>query len=97
MQSILNLSQAALEIAEKGHGYYHTDGKSREHLLPGMYVLGEGIYDPPERRAKIRVAMIETSMDHMIEPTSYRSKNEAERTKAIAARIRVMDMGRPGP
>jgi len=41
---------------------------------------------PPESNVRIRVAMSDTSMDHMIDPTSYLSKKDAERTKAIAAR-----------
>src|SRR5690606_18405493 len=44
---IFYLAQAALEIAEQGHGYYYADSKATEQLLPGVYVLGEGIDYPP--------------------------------------------------
>jgi hypothetical protein len=52
---------------------------------------------PPESSVRIRVAISDTSMDHMIDPTSYLSKKDAERTKAIAARTRIMDRRKAGP
>jgi hypothetical protein len=33
----------------------------------------------------------------MMEPTSYLSKKDAERTKAIAAKIRIMETDKDGP
>jgi hypothetical protein len=52
---------------------------------------------PPARRVIIKVAISDTSIDHMMDPTSYRSKKDAERTKATDAKMRIIDMGRDGP
>ncbi len=49
---IFYLAQAALEIAEQGHGYYYADSKATEQLLPGVYVLGEGIDYPPGEKGQ---------------------------------------------
>ncbi|MDD1751898.1 MAG: hypothetical protein LUQ38_02265 [Methanotrichaceae archaeon] len=46
---------------------------------------------PPEASIRRRVIMIETIIDNFIDPTSYLSKKEEERTKEIAAITKMMD------